>query len=76
MNILLGVINDIIGKENYIDEEEIEINYSELEEEYKKTNEVMNKIDYQNLMDYFHDTIQLGLVKANNQWNNKFAMNR
>jgi hypothetical protein len=73
ITVVISVLNEILGKENYIDEEEIVVDYNELEEEYKKTSEIIDQIEYEKLINYFHDTVKLGLVKANNQWSKKIT---
>ena len=74
LTFVISVIKDILGKENYLDEKEILVDYTLLEDEYKITNEIMDSIEYKNLINYFHDTVQLGLVKANNQWRKKINL--
>lgn len=64
---LHGMLGDNIEKisvEEYIDT-------SVLEEENKKTKNVINALDYRQIIHYFHDTLKQGLKRANNKWTRK-----
>jgi hypothetical protein len=64
----LGVIRGIFrGKQEEFKKEEIDM--STLEDECNRTMEIMNSLEYVQLINYFHDTVKLGLKKTNNQWN-------
>lgn len=64
----LGVIRGIFrGKQEEFKKEEIDM--SSLEDECNRTMEIMNSLEHVQLINYFNDTVKLGLKKTNNQWN-------
>jgi hypothetical protein len=63
----LGLIRGILGGEQE-EFKEKEIDKSDLENEQIRTKEIINSLEYVQLINYFKDTVKQGLIKTNNQW--------